>query len=285
VKADDERRYVEYVSSRLTWLRKVAFLLCQDWHRADDIAQAAITKLYVHWRKAGTADNLDACARRVLLREFLGARRTAWASRVDLTAAPLDNRPPADSDPTMRIAVRSALVDVPPRQRAALVLRYYCDLSVAETADLLGCSTGTEEPDLAGGLGSLRRALDARRSRLRDDMERSTVHTLLHERAESPAPPSTVDISRAAAAGRHTVRLRRILGGGSAAMAVVAVVGAVVIISGGAGVVSTPAPLGSGSATPSPATHPVPERRRPRSTRWCAMPSSAGCPTACPIGP
>jgi DNA-directed RNA polymerase specialized sigma24 family protein len=52
VNADDERRYVEYVSGRLAWLRKVAYLLCQDWHRADDLAQAAITRLYVHWRSA-----------------------------------------------------------------------------------------------------------------------------------------------------------------------------------------------------------------------------------------
>jgi RNA polymerase sigma-70 factor (sigma-E family) len=161
VKADDERRYVEYVSNRLPWLRKIAFLLCQDWHRADDIAQAAITKLYIHWRTAGKADNLDAYARRVLVREFLSTRRTAWGSRVDLTAGPLDHETPAESDPTTRIAVRKALVDVAPRQRAALVLRYYCDLSVDETADLLGCSTGTVKSQTSRGLESLRRALDA----------------------------------------------------------------------------------------------------------------------------
>jgi RNA polymerase sigma-70 factor (sigma-E family) len=161
VKDDDERHYVDFVSSRLPWLRKVAFLLCQDWHRADDIAQAAITKLYVHWRRASRADNLDGYARRVLVREFLSARRTAWVNRVDLTAGPVGDGAVMDADPAMRMAVRTALVDVPPRQRAALVLRYYCDLSVEETAELLGCSTGTVKSQTSRGLGSLRRALDA----------------------------------------------------------------------------------------------------------------------------
>jgi RNA polymerase sigma-70 factor (sigma-E family) len=161
VKDEDERRYVEYVASRLPWLRKIAFLLCQDWHRADDIAQSAITKLYVHWSSAGRADNLDAYARRVLVREFLSTRRTAWATRVDLTAGPVGDDSVRDADPALRMAVRTALVDVPPRQRAALVLRFYCDLSVEETADLLGCSTGTVKSQTSRGLDSLRRALDA----------------------------------------------------------------------------------------------------------------------------
>ncbi len=85
-------------------------------------------------------------------------------------------------------------------------------------------------------------------------MERSTVHTLLHDLAESSAPPTTVDIRRAAAAGRRTVRLRRVLTGGSAALAVAAVAGVIgVVISGGAGVAPGPAPVGSVSETPPPA--------------------------------
>jgi RNA polymerase sigma-70 factor (sigma-E family) len=160
VNADDEGRYVEYVSSRLAWLRKVAFLLCQDWHRADDLAQAAITRLYVHWRFAARADNLDAYARRVLVREFLSTRRTVWGSRVDLRPDPVDDS--HDEDPLTRMVVRSALAQVPPRQRAALVLRYYCDLSVEESADLLRCSPGTVKSQTARGLAALRRALESR---------------------------------------------------------------------------------------------------------------------------
>ncbi len=91
-------------------------------------------------------------------------------------------------------------------------------------------------------------------------MERSTVNTLLHDLAESPAPPSTVDISRAAANGRRTVRLHRVLTGGSAALAVAAVVGILsVVISGGAGVAPGPAPVGSASESPAPPDRPMPE--------------------------
>src|SRR5258706_8129801 len=91
------------------------------------------------------------------------------------------------------------------------------------------------------------------RLRSRDDMERSTVHTLLHDLAETPAPPSTVDIRRAAAAGRRTVRVRRFVTGGSAALAVAALVGVVgVVLSGGPEAAPGPAPVGSASETPPP---------------------------------
>lgn len=162
MKADDERRYVEYVSTRLPWLRKVAFLLCQDWHRADDVAQAAITKLYVHWRTASKANNLDGYVRTILVREYLSSQRTAWASRVDLSGGSVADFAVLDGDVTTRLAVQTALADVAPRQRAALVLRYYCDLSVDETAEVLNCSPGTVKSQTARGLESLRRALASR---------------------------------------------------------------------------------------------------------------------------
>jgi RNA polymerase sigma-70 factor (sigma-E family) len=162
VRPDDERRYTEYVASRLPWLRKIGFLLCQDWHRADDLAQGTITKLYVHWRKASRADNLDAYVRTMLVREYLSHQRTAWANRVDLGAQPPAERASFDGDHAARLAVRTALADVAPRQRATLVLRFYCDLSVEQAADVLSCSPGTVKSQTARGLDSLRRALDAR---------------------------------------------------------------------------------------------------------------------------
>ena len=81
---DDE--YTQYVSARLTSLRRVAYMLCQDWHRADDLAQATITQLYVHWGRARAADHIDAYARTILVREFLSERRSAWARRVSLNS-------------------------------------------------------------------------------------------------------------------------------------------------------------------------------------------------------
>ncbi len=68
----------EYVASRGEWLRKVAFLLCSDWHRADDLVQEAITKLHVHWHRAGRVENRDGYARWVLVNTFLAEQRSPW---------------------------------------------------------------------------------------------------------------------------------------------------------------------------------------------------------------
>lgn len=157
---EHEREYSDYVAHRLESLRRAAFLLCQDWHRADDVVQNAVTKLYVHWKRVRAADNLDAYAHTVLVREFLAERRGSWASRVFLTAhlRPALVEPP---DHAGRISVRQALAKVPPRQRAVLVLRFYCDMSVEEAARVLGCSTGTVKSQTARGLEALRRVLDA----------------------------------------------------------------------------------------------------------------------------
>src|SRR5689334_11558226 len=79
---DDE--YTEYVTARLSSLRRLAMVLCDDWQRADDITQATLTKLYVHWGKVRAASYTDAYARAVLVREFLHDRRSTWVKRVSL---------------------------------------------------------------------------------------------------------------------------------------------------------------------------------------------------------
>jgi RNA polymerase sigma-70 factor (sigma-E family) len=158
VEDDHELEYLEYVRERGPWLRKVAYMLAQDWHTADEVAQAAITHLYVHWRRVRSADNLDGYVRRVLVNSFLAERRLRWRSRVRLVASPPE-LPIAGDDAAERVTVRAALSQVPPRQRAVLVLRFYCDLSVQETADTLGCSQGTVKSQTSHGLTAMRRLL------------------------------------------------------------------------------------------------------------------------------
>lgn len=162
VRATDEHAYTEYVSARLPALRRVAHLLCGDPHRADDIVQNTITRLYVHWRRAAAADDIDRYVHRMLVRAFLNERRLAWA-RVRLVGAPQDTPLPAappGPDVETRDAVRIALSRVPPRQRVVLVLRFLCDLPVAEVADILGRSQGTVKSQTALGLTRLRTLLD-----------------------------------------------------------------------------------------------------------------------------
>jgi RNA polymerase sigma-70 factor (sigma-E family) len=153
---DDE--FTQYVIARLGSLRRLAFLLCQDWHGADDLVQATITRLYVHWARASVLEHTDAYARTILVREFLGEQRSGWARRVSLHAVPPD-RPGAVADTDAVLDVRAALAAIPPRQRATLVLRFYCDLSVEQTAELLGCSAGTVKSQTAKGIAALRARL------------------------------------------------------------------------------------------------------------------------------
>ncbi|MBE1531451.1 SigE family RNA polymerase sigma factor [Actinomadura algeriensis] len=152
---DDE--FTAYVAARAPWLRRVAYLLCQDWHRADDLVQTAVTRLYVNWRRASKADNLDGYARTVLVRGYLAEQRGGWGRRVRVMESTPDEPAP---DPPADLDLRRALAALPPGQRAAVVLRFYCDLSVEQAAAVLGCSTGNVKSQTSRGLDALRRKLE-----------------------------------------------------------------------------------------------------------------------------
>ena len=152
--------YVAYVEGRLAWLRRVAYLLCQDWHGADDLVQATLTRLYVHWPRAARMDNIDAYVRTILVRAFIGERRSPWFRRVLLPGSAQADTYATGADPDAVLDVREALAAIPPRQRATIVLRFYCDLDVEQAAIVLGCSAGTVKSQTSKGLAALRRMLE-----------------------------------------------------------------------------------------------------------------------------
>lgn len=154
-----DQAYRDYVADRLPMLRRLAYLLCQDWHRADDLVQSALVRVYLRWERVAAATDRDAYSRTVLVRVFLSERRTGWARRVVLVDAPPDATATVDPDTASAVTVRTALAGLPPRQRAVLVLRYYYDLSVDHTADALGCSAGTVKSQTSRALAALRRTL------------------------------------------------------------------------------------------------------------------------------
>jgi RNA polymerase sigma-70 factor (sigma-E family) len=153
-----EAEFADFMATREASLRRLAILLSQDWHRADDLVQAAITKVYVHWAKAKAADSMDAYVRAIVVREFLDERRSSWIRRVTLTGQ-LPDRPAAGPDRETSLDMQAALAGLPPRQRATLVLRFYCDLPVEQAAQVLGCTPGTVKSQTAKALNSLRTAL------------------------------------------------------------------------------------------------------------------------------
>jgi RNA polymerase sigma-70 factor (sigma-E family) len=153
-----DAEYTEYVAARLSSLRRLAAVLCGDWQRADDLVQATLTKLYVHWGRARQASHADAYARAVLVHEFIHERRSSWARRVTLRGG-LPDAPAAVMDHDAVLDLRAAVAALPSRQRATLVLRFYCDMSVEQAAEVLGCSPGTVKSQTAKALDAVRRTL------------------------------------------------------------------------------------------------------------------------------
>src|SRR6201988_940156 len=103
---DDE--FADFVAPREASLRRLAILLCQDWHRADDLVQVAITKLYVHWPKAKAAGSMDGYVRAIVVREFRDERRSGWIRRVPLTSQ-LPDRPATTTDPETSLDMQAAI--------------------------------------------------------------------------------------------------------------------------------------------------------------------------------
>jgi RNA polymerase sigma-70 factor (sigma-E family) len=150
--------YSEYIEFRLPALRRLALLLCQDRHRADDLVQQAVIRVYVRWAKASAADNTDAYVNAILVREFLHERRSGWTRRVSVTDQ-LPEAPILTADRDGLMDLQAAVAALPRGQRAVLVLRYYCDLNIDQTATALGCSPGTVKSQTAKALAALRSRL------------------------------------------------------------------------------------------------------------------------------
>jgi RNA polymerase sigma-70 factor (sigma-E family) len=155
VRGRDEDDYREYVAARLDGWRRTAYLLCHDWHLADDLVSITAGKLYRYWNRVRQVERLDAYVGRMLVNTWQDEARRS--SRRDLAfGVDADAPAPPGPDVVERLTQLELLRRLPPRQRAAVVLRYYDDLSVQETAAALGCTEGTVKSLSSRGLQSLR---------------------------------------------------------------------------------------------------------------------------------
>ena len=152
-----DHAFAALFQGRAAALRRTAYLLCGDWHRAEDLTQTSFAKLYAAWPRLRDQGAAEAYLRRTLLRTFLDDNRRGW--RREHPTEVLPELPTAPAMTEERIVLLAALAQVPPRQRACLVLRYYDDLSLEATAEVLGCSVGTVKSNTSRGLDSLRRLL------------------------------------------------------------------------------------------------------------------------------
>jgi RNA polymerase sigma-70 factor (sigma-E family) len=156
---ETDAEFSEYVAAHAEQVRFTAYLLCGDWHEAEDLAQAAFVRLYLAWTRVDRTEPINSYVRKIVTRTYLNERRRLWRRLERLTSAPPEPPPAQASAPEQRMLMMWALAQVPRRQRAALVLRYWEDLSLAETAEVLGCSIGTVKSQCARGLQRLRELL------------------------------------------------------------------------------------------------------------------------------
>lgn len=151
-----------WVSGRRSALRSTAFLLSGDWHLAEDLAQDTLARMFAVWPRVVSSGNPDAYARRVLVNLYLDHRRRPWRREQPQDSLPEPPPAPASAADGLRLELIAALREVPTGQRAVLVLRFWEDQSVEQTALALGTSQGNVKSQTSRGLDALRAALARR---------------------------------------------------------------------------------------------------------------------------
>lgn len=156
-----EDDFHEFVSVRWNALLRTAYLLTGDRGRAEDLVQGALIRAHRHWSKLQRQSAAEAYVRKIMVNlntdwwRRLGSRENSVELVPDVQSAG-DAYAAFDAQDELWMALRK----LPARMRAVLVLRYFEDLSEAETATILGCSTGTVKSQCSRGLGRLRIALE-----------------------------------------------------------------------------------------------------------------------------
>ncbi|RYP85217.1 SigE family RNA polymerase sigma factor [Nocardioides guangzhouensis] len=161
----DDQEFADFAVAARPRLRRTAYLLSGDWELAADLAQEALVRVYVAWPRLHRAgEGVHAYARRCAVSAWIDWTRKRSNRELPTSAEVLDRG--QVEGPAEPLAVRDelmgALRELGPRQRACVVLRYYDDLGVADTARVLGCTEGTVKSQTAKALASLRRHLELR---------------------------------------------------------------------------------------------------------------------------
>jgi RNA polymerase sigma-70 factor (sigma-E family) len=149
-----DAEYAAFVASRQTHLRRISYAVCGDWHQAEDILQIALVKLYVAWPRLHRDGREEAYVRQIIVRTNIDDHRRPWRrERLGLDG----HDEPVREGPTLeeRSAMFDAIQALPVMQRKTVLLRYWLELSVEETARELGISAGTVKSHSSRALGKL----------------------------------------------------------------------------------------------------------------------------------
>jgi len=174
----DEGDFLEFASSASDGMRRTAYLMCGDWHRAADFTQEALVRLYLVWPRLDKHAGLYRYARQTVVNVAIDAARKRSSGELPSHTA-MTERGTEDSAAQVadRLLLMQALAELPARQRACVVLRYYEDLGVDEVASLLGCRPGTVKSQTARGLEALRRSFGRRGGELKTERQEAREAT------------------------------------------------------------------------------------------------------------
>jgi RNA polymerase sigma-70 factor (sigma-E family) len=148
----------EFVAARGAALWRTAWLLTGDHHRAEDLVQTALGKAWPHWRRVDDGGSFEAYVRRVMFTTYVSWWRRKWNAELPTGDLPEPTDGTADTATRFGLQhdVATALAALPRGQRAVIVLRYFDDLTEAQTAEVLGCSVGTVKSQASRALAALR---------------------------------------------------------------------------------------------------------------------------------
>ena len=156
-KPPTDAEFAELVHGAWPALYRTAYLMLGDHALAEDLVQTALAKTYAAWPRVRELDAAPGYARTVLVNTAASwFRKKSWRNERPTAVLPEDGY---DHDHTDRPTMLGALSDLAPGQRAVIVLRFYDDLSVAQTASALGCSEGTVKSQTSAALARLRTLL------------------------------------------------------------------------------------------------------------------------------
>jgi RNA polymerase sigma-70 factor (sigma-E family) len=156
-----DAEFTDFVAGHGRQLLRTACLVTGDAHLGEDLLQTSLAKAYGSWDRVRAADHPAAYVRRLMINAHL-----SWVRRLTNTEQVLETIPETASDDLQRAhadsdEMRQALLRLPRRVRTAVVLRYFEDLSEADTAALMGCSRSTVNNHVTRGLAALRVLLAA----------------------------------------------------------------------------------------------------------------------------
>lgn len=158
-RAAREEQFTAFVVAAAPRLRRTAYLMCRDWHLAQDLTQTTFAKMYASWNRIRRVADLEAYSRRVLMNAVFDHRSRRSATEIVVAEPPASPRPTSDGAAELHVTLMNALATLPVRDQAIVVLRHWEDQSVDSVAEILGVSVSVVKMQNARALGRLRAIL------------------------------------------------------------------------------------------------------------------------------